>query len=381
MKNIKNEVQDSILLTKTIEVFQKTIDKLAKRQKILDEQLKRKNEELFNILESLSDCLIVTDLENRILLLNKATADLLGIKREKIYKKNIAEVIQSPKILQLLKTKENNITEVEIAHSQYGKKTFVFSLTQMTSLEEEKAQGYIIQLTDVTVIKDLQEEAERKNRLSTMGEIAANIAHEIRNPLTAMEIYISILQKDFKNDKEKINVLSKITSSMQSMNHIISNRLHYTKLWETDKAMLDFHELLNEFFDTVIYDKEVSVSIFSSTKNNLIALDRGLTQQLLHNLFLNALHSINNNGVIKINLHNEIKEQQAWLVLTFSDNGEGIPKELTKKIFDPFYTTKKKGTGLGLSVVYSIVEAHNGQISVKTQEGVGSTFIVKFPQD
>ncbi len=281
--------------------------------------------------------------------------------------------------------------------------------------EGQQTAGYVVNVQDVTLLKKLEEHAERRNRFTVMGEMAANIAHEIRNPLGSIELFASLVRKGLDDQDEKMALMSHISSAITSMNHIISNVLEYTKPRAASLLGLDLHGLLKEldgFFRFMAMQNGVELELALEAPQPWIRGDRELLKQVFHNLLLNAVQAMPEGGTLTLGTRNltladpaqQSRFDQAgaadWpgagtgstsvsrggeetldvVQVSLKDTGAGMPPEVLSRIFDPFYTTKSRGTGLGLAIVHNIVEAHHGTIDVESQQNQGTTFVLMFPR-
>ena len=213
-----------------------------------------------------------------------------------------------------------------------------------------------------------------------MGEMAAELAHEIRNPLGSIEIFASLLIRECAGDAR--NWAENIRIGARSLNTIVSNMLHFTGPLSPVFAEMDIHEIIREignFCGPMIRQRDVRWVSDLAADHSLIRGDRELIKQLVLNLIFNAMKAMPSEGSLAVRTRNTIdKNQRQRLELRVEDTGVGIPPELLDKIFDPFFTTNKNGTGLGLSIVNQIVENHSGEISVKSELNRGTAFTILF---
>lgn len=383
-------LQDKTLLSKAFEAFNTSIQKLREYQARLEEEVQTlhselhiKNQELTNILESLSHGLIVTDLSGRVSSFNREATTITGLVAEKVGGKQVNELFQYPVLPKNLnkegiKAVESNFHQRFIQKNQEGKETILDTTTTLMLSDKGEKLGIIINLNDVTQLVHLEKEAARKNRLTAMGRIAANVAHEIRNPLGGIEIFLSMLKIDLAEDEEKMKMIHHITSGVKSMNHIISNLLEYTKPRPIQSIPINIEELISEFIDFshhVAKHQSVQIKNEFKAKESYILGDKEFMKQIFHNLFVNAIQAMQEGGTLTTTLQNKEKKLQ----IIFADTGKGMNKQVKKKLFDPFFTTKNLGTGLGMSIVKNIVESHNGNIFVESVINQGTKIILEFP--
>lgn len=240
---------------------------------------------------------------------------------------------------------------------------------------------------------------DHTSRLVAMGQMAASLAHEIRNPLGSMELYCSVLKREVKDDHSKLELVSNIQQGITRLSHIVSNCLMFTKDVSVQKQTYSSAEIfLRETCNyisassqnlVVSQGKEVEkkydkgqVNIFwedIGTENFL--MDPYLLGQIVLNLMSNAIDACSENThllevkKITVSIHHTSKDSWSLLV---QDNGKGMDDEVRRRIYDPFFTTKEKGTGLGLAIVHSLVSAHQGTIEVTSAVGMGTTIRILF---
>ena len=270
-------------------------------------------------------------------------------------------------------------TEITLA-ADGGKKVLA---TSGTPLEDDhgRSLGTLHIIRDITEVKALEEKNQRGERLAAMGEMAAELAHEIRNPLGSIDIFASLLTRECTGDAR--NWAENIRIGARSLNTIVSNMLHFTGPLSPVFAEMDIHEILREigrFCEPMIRQRDARWEIELTADYSTILGDRDLIKQLVLNLIFNAMKAMPTEGSLAVRTRNiEDKNQNRWLELRVEDTGVGITPEHLDKIFDPFFTTNKNGTGLGLSIVNQIVQSHSGEISVKSEVNRGTVFTILFP--
>ena len=270
--------------------------------------------------------------------------------------------------------------ETEITITAEGEKKVL--ATSGAPLEDDhgRSLGTLHIIRDVTEVKALEEKNQRGERLAAMGEMAAELAHEIRNPLGSIEIFASLLTRECTGDAR--NWAENIRIGARSQNTIVSNMLHFTGPLSPVFAEMDIHEILREignFCEPMIRQRGVRWEIELAADSSLIQGDKGLIKQLVLNLIFNAMKAMPSEGSLAVRTRNVVgKNQRQCLELLIEDTGVGIQPEHLDKIFDPFFTTNKNGTGLGLSIVNQIVESHSGEIFVKSRINHGTAFTILF---
>ena len=247
--------------------------------------------------------------------------------------------------------------------------------------------GVVIVLCDVTRLEKLEEMAKRTEKFAAMGEMAANIAHEIRNPLGSIELFASLLKKDLKNEKNRDRA-SNIIGSVRNMNNKISNLLLFAREQNFSMKKININDVLNEvlkFSKQIIEKENVILTVNYENVDPIIKGDAELLKQVFLNLILNALQAMPERGNLHIEtkIFDKTKEEKeiddSKVEIKFIDTGIGIPHEYIKRIFDPFFSTREGGTGLGLVIVHNIVDIHGGSIDVESNNGKGTFFNITFP--
>jgi len=232
-----------------------------------------------------------------------------------------------------------------------------------------------------TQIKEMQSVIVRSEKLASLGELAAGIAHELNNPLTGILIHASIIDKNTQLDPELKMDLDTITEEADRCAKIVKNLLDFSRKTEPRKTMNSINDTLERALGLVEHlSSFYDISIVKEYADNLpdLLLDAGQMEQVFVNMFVNASQAMEEGGTLTIWTGMDITEDA--VVVTIQDSGFGIPEENLVKVFDPFFSTKgARGTGLGLSVSYGIVEGHGGTVEVHSKVGEGTMFTITLP--
>lgn len=240
-----------------------------------------------------------------------------------------------------------------------------------------------IALENAILYKEQRERFKRMSRadkLATIGELAAGAAHEIRNPLTAIQSSLQYLSTKIQGEKEK-NLVTNALQETRRINEILSALLSFSRPSEIKKEENNIIEILEESLNLIsIQSNKYKIKITRDYPNTPLLLnsDKAQLKQLFLNILLNSAQAMNLGGELKIEVHPKDNHK---ILITVTDTGEGIPEDKLDNIFDPFFTTKSGGTGLGLSICYGIIESHKGEIEVKSKVGQGTTISIILPQD
>ncbi len=236
----------------------------------------------------------------------------------------------------------------------------------------------VLIIEDITEFEKMKERLERDERLRAMGEMAARIAHEIKNPLASMVLFLSMLSEGKMRVKDR-KYVEYIRFGVQTIDRIINNILSYTRpktLALKEENISKVIEDILDFMGPSIASRGIEVIYNADYEGNLL-FDPDMMKLVFMNFISNAMDAIKDKGFIRI----EIKEDRGYIVIVINDNGIGMSEDVRKNIFNPFFTTKDKGVGLGLFIVHNIIHAHNGYIEVESQEGQGTTFYIYLPKD
>ncbi|MCB0322891.1 MAG: hypothetical protein KDD69_04935 [Bdellovibrionales bacterium] len=228
-------------------------------------------------------------------------------------------------------------------------------------------------------------EVERAKRLMAMGQMAASLAHEIRNPLGSMELYCTLLKKDLAALPESLQLADQIHSGIRRLERIISNCLQFSRdLIPRRVPNVDTRQVLEDCVELARAKGGASkVAIRIEERGSApISVDPHLVSQAVLNLLLNALEALEQASVPfpEISVQSERRPNGDWAI-AITDNGPGIPEIHRESIFDPFVTTKRDGTGLGLAIVHSIVTAHGGTVQVEEGPRGGASIHLVFPTE
>lgn len=323
------------------------------------------------LIESLPSGLLTTDLAGSILIFNRAAEHITGTPRTAAIGNNITTVF--PFVTRPIETLrgEGTITVDDTRR--------IIGLTLSPSTDSSGQEtGYICIFQDITDLKRLEAELKHKETLAAIGELSANMAHEIRNPLASLKGSIEILKEGALTKAHGEKLMNIALSEMDRLNTIITDFLTYSRPKPPEFLSFDLHSLLDEIIQ-LTRNAVMSADNISITKDfggyYEIVADPQKLRQVFLNLTMNAIESMPGGGLLII----KTRKVHNTMVVSFKDSGIGISPENLKEIFYPFFTTKDRGTGLGLSIAYRIIEEHRGRITVNSIPGLGTTFEVTIP--
>jgi signal transduction histidine kinase len=221
---------------------------------------------------------------------------------------------------------------------------------------------------------------ERRKRLAALGEMAAGLAHEIRNPLGGIQLYASMLSKDVADRPDSQQIVGKISAGVKRLESLVGQVLQFSREIKINVSPMDLAGVVHQAVELTsqqAMNANVAVEIIGPD-SLLIEADPLLLGQTLMNLVLNAIEAIGGPGKVRIAYGPAVaKDDARQCHLTIVDNGPGIPANVLDRIFNPFFTTKDTGTGLGLSIVHRVIEAHDGTITASNVEGGGARFEIR----
>jgi signal transduction histidine kinase len=375
VERLSEAFQNFTTASKSLETY---YEMLQDKVRYLTNELERKNSRLNEaladaenskdhlnaVLYNLEEAIIVVDPDDRVTMINKSAEELLGLSADK--------------------TIGNTFTDLDFDINKDGSETLLLAngkkyniiLSHSAVVDSGGIQrGSVVLIKDITRLRELEVRHERNLRLISMGEMAAKIVHEIRNPLCSIELFSSMLAKELRDTDHK-KLAEGILTGISSLNNILTNMLFFArphrpvmKNIRLDKVIEDSLEL----FTPLLESRKVRIE--SSLVESDISGDAELLKQVFMNIIINGVQSMPEGGDISLIM----KNNRESVDVDISDKGKGIKQEYLEKIFDPFFSTKDTGTGLGLAIASKIMQNHGGYIKVLSEEDRGSTFSLVFP--
>jgi hypothetical protein len=342
-----------------------------------------------NIVESIHVGILAADLEDRVESWNSQVERLTGILRQDAVGRKLRELLPEDLCDQLEASRDDggvqNIYQYLLLprEANFNNATLNIAAAPLISREGERI-GRLIIFDDVTDRAELERRLMQADKLSSIGLLAAGVAHEVNTPLAVISTYAQMLAKQISGDEQKAPLLEKIARQTFRASEIVNSLLNFSRTSPTAFVPVDLNKVVKETLTLVEHqfaNSSVKVDVALDESIAQIKGSPGKLQQVFLNLFLNARDAIESGGASGGLLTIETSRWNGAVRVSVRDTGAGIAPENLARIFDPFFTTKGalKGTGLGLSVSYGIVREHGGDIEVQSQPGKGTQFVLTFP--
>jgi two-component system sensor histidine kinase PilS (NtrC family) len=241
-------------------------------------------------------------------------------------------------------------------------------------IDEKNTAGYVWCFDDVTELRLLERQMRQKEQMAAIGAMSAGIAHEIRNPLASIAGSFNLLHGDLELNPDQRQLAEIITRETERLNRTITEFLRYARPPSPNRTRIDLRALISETVQLLRNSPELKQEHKIETFLRAVSIDadESMLRQVFYNLATNAFKAMPEGGTLSIALEGRNGNAQ----IRFDDTGVGFGEEELKRLFVPFNSSFKNGTGLGLPIVYQIVNAHNGAISVRSQKGLGTTIII-----
>lgn len=354
-----------------------------------------------SIIQNVNVGLITVDLNGEITFANRSAASLLNCQVKDILGMNIAKFFvnsgDAAQILKIIEVSGKRLSEREFKFRDSQNKELIVGVTASRIQDENnKFDGIVILMRDLTEVRHLRNQVERMERLALLGELSAGIAHEIRNPLAGIKASVQVLEETFGADDFRNELVARIVREVDKANRLLRDFFKFAKPM---KPRLGFHNI--EMIVDSVYLllapklKKRNIQFQEEFEEDIpqIYADETQIEQVILNLFLNAIDAMEEGGTLGVKVSKKklmfvepSKREMAvtegelyYIIVEISDTGAGISRENLQKIFNPFFTTKPEGLGLGLSICSRLIEENRGKIDVVSAPGKGTTFILALP--
>nr|MBA3817065.1 PAS domain S-box protein [Parachlamydiaceae bacterium] len=351
-------------------------------------------EYLNSILNNINQGIIFVDLQGLITTYNHAAETIIGIKRELVilnyfwdifgdrtFGFSMEEALASHPIPNTLCTDYNSPNglhfELEVSTTLLIHNDNSSDFSSRHSATSQPSLGILVMIRDITDIRRLQFQASRNDRMKELGGMAAQVAHEIRNPLGGIKGFASLLKRDLCDNPPLQQMANYIVEGTDNLNRLVTQVLDYARPYHPHFEKIDLPILLKEVQQHVLADENINNQnveiVVESSATAWVFLDQQLFKSAILNLIVNAIQAMPQGGKLTLSIKNKRNE----IILTIADTGIGISSENIIKVFSPFFTTKPEGNGFGLAGVQKIIQAHEGTIDVTSTPGKGTSFVIK----
>ncbi|MBZ2175913.1 PAS domain S-box protein [Schnuerera sp. xch1] len=359
--------------------FNNMIEKLEINTEKLIE-VKKFNE---NIVKNVPAGIMIVDQRGHIKLVNKIAKELLSKYTENKIDRYIMKNVLN-QVKETMKTKKMTNKLLTFNDINKGNKIYLEVVTSILTINKNSNNEAICIFTDVSERKKIENNMAILDRLTSTGQLAAGIAHEVRNPLAGIRASIQVLERRLCKEEDSTNkkLFDGLLNEIDRINNLITELLNFAKPRMPNYKEIDLAKILAQSLQLLaenIKIKNVKVDIKNNSSQNIILADKAQIEQIFINIINNALAAMDNNGLLNITINNYLKEKKPFVEIEFHDNGCGISPQNIKKVFNPFFTTSLSGTGLGLSVVYELIKSNNGEIDIQSMVNKGTKVKIMFP--
>ena len=323
------------------------------------------------ILDCMPSGLITSEASGQVSFINQAASTILGLDSDPDSRRSHQIEVLIPGVESLGELSKRAELEVK---TPLGLRTLGLTVSPLESHDRSR----LIVFQDLTDLRRMENELHRVDHLASLGKLAAQLAHEIRNPLAAMRGSAQLLSADTTAGSDANRLTSILIRESDRLTELLENFLKFARPPPPTLSKRGVGKLVRETLEMLTADplaKGLRIETDSAVQVDAW-VDEGQIRQVLINLFRNAFAAVTHHGTVRVSTHLE----GAWAKISIWDSGGGIPRDHLERIFDPFFSTKEGGTGLGLSTAHSIVRAHGGRIQVTSSAEQGTEFIVSLPR-
>lgn len=365
--------------------LQKTSRMNADQMQSLLSLITEEYELLDAVLDSFNTGVIVCDYFHIMVQSNKAAGRILPLEFHDIQDKPVWGCIHDAEIARFVhETIENEetVTAREFILDELSGTRFL-SISVLPLVRSKSVRGTIITIEDISGKKNEEMRNRRLESLASLTNLAATVAHEIKNPLGSISIYVQLVRKalsqhGYEQKPQVEKYLDIVEEEIERLNKIVVDFLFAVRPIKFEFMPLDINVMirsLSDFFSEELNRAGIAFTLDLADALPLIQGDERFLRQMLINLIKNAMGAMMSGGII----HIKTSLSEDFIVMTVEDTGSGIPEEMIHKIFEPYFTTKVDGTGLGLTMAYKVVKEHGGDIRVQSEQGQGTCFTIKLP--
>jgi len=343
--------------------------------------MKEYNERIVNNVDS---GFMVINGEGQITTFNRKIEEMIALSSREVLGKT-PEVLPSPLnkiVLRSWRTqKPVSIPGLTLKIGQND--TLVVTLNTSLIDENERRSGIVTILTDLTEVRRLEEKIRESDKMASIGSMVAQLAHQIKNPLSSIKTFTELLPEKFEDEEFRNRFFSLVSGEIKRIDRLITRMLNLGRVDANQYKAVSIQKLIKDVllsFDLQLRERNIKIELTHDAPLPLIRADRESLKEVFSNILINSIEAMPSGG--RINISTRRKEdrntEKALLEISITDEGGGIPKSHLRRIFDPFFTTKHRGSGLGLYVCYQIIKTHQGEINVRNTDS-GANFTISLP--
>lgn len=335
-----------------------------------------------NVVDNMPIGLIALDNQQCIVAFNHAAESLMQLSSQDVLGK-VADQILPPELCARINCPpmQDRVIEMEIDCTVGNGQVVPLEIGASLLADDNGTRlGYVILFKDLTEVRTLRQEIERSRRLASVGRLAAGVAHEIRNPLSSIKGFATYFKQRYREVPEDQQTADIMIQEVDRLNRVVSQLMEFARPVTVSAKTTSLKSLVADSLKLVerqAQQKQITIDTRNSEDIDLVKIDPDRINQVLLNLYLNAIEAMDSGGRLRIAVSG--RSENGGLTIQVSDTGNGIAADDLTKIFDPYFTTKSSGTGLGLAIAHNIVEALGGTIEVNSKAGVGTTFTLTLP--
>ena len=367
-----------------------SFNNMAQSLRIHRQELESVKKTYQTLFESAGDAIFIIDTEGdsvgRIISANQAASKLYGYSVEELQNLNTRQLTPDDTLTRF-KDRLERIKEGDWVHFAVDRKRkdgTLFPAELSVGLLDIESHKYVLSYTrDITERRQAEQEMLRANQMAIVGQMAAGLAHEIKNPLAGIKVSMEVLADELDLEQEDQELFARVINEINRMERLLKNLLNFARPPQPQFDLVDLNRLLDYTIKNIevtaarTAQKKISFCRDLATGLQQIEADSSQLQQVFLNIFLNAIEAMEEIGEIRVKTN---PTDDNRIRIEISDNGKGMSEATIEKIFNPFFTTKSKGTGLGLAICRRLIEQHEGTIDVASQPDQGTTFTIILPQ-
>jgi PAS domain S-box-containing protein len=390
INKIYGEKNDISTPESKLNLLEQKYETLAKRTKALEKVYQFHK----GIIQNISSGLITIDMDKNITFINTAALKLLTYDYQELVGKPVQKIFadeqEAESILHELLTRKRMYESREINLISRQKKLIPIGFTTTPlNAADNSYNGIIFSFRDLTHLQYFRMQMERIDRLTTLGEVSAGIAHEIRNPLAGIKTSAQLLEESFSPADPRSQLVRRIVKEIDRSNTLLKKFFNFAKPGKPKQDFVSLESLVEGV--NLLLSSKMQKKAIVFTKNCEadvpdIYVDENQMEQILINLFLNSIDALPSGGEILVNIRavagpseHAAGGDSSGVEMEFIDSGHGIEKENLEKIFNPFFTTKSDGVGLGLSITSRLIQENGGTLVVDSEPGQGARFVIRLP--